>query len=165
MKIIFLDIDGVICTYRSHFANAGSGLMLDWDATSCDLLRVLCRRTDARIVVSSTWRLGHHHDDLFRQLRKYNLFDHLFASPREDSLGVHWRTASIPGQVRGVEVDEWLTRHSAVSNYVILDDSTDFLPHQMERFVNTEHVEGFGARDFIKACGILGDREMGDRCL
>ena len=47
MKIIFLDIDGVISTEKSHYA-------LDKDA--CDLLGKIIDATDAKIVISSSWR-------------------------------------------------------------------------------------------------------------
>ena len=47
MKIIFLDIDGVISTEKSHYA-------LDKDA--CNLLGKIIDATDAKIVISSSWR-------------------------------------------------------------------------------------------------------------
>lgn len=47
MKIIFLDIDGVISTEKSHYT-------LDKDA--CDLLGKIIDATDANIVISSSWR-------------------------------------------------------------------------------------------------------------
>ena len=46
-KIIFLDIDGVISTQKSHYA-------LDKDA--CDLLGKIIDAADAKIVISSSWR-------------------------------------------------------------------------------------------------------------
>lgn len=46
-KLIFLDIDGVISTQKSHYA-------LDKDA--CDLLGKIIDATDAMIVMSSSWR-------------------------------------------------------------------------------------------------------------
>jgi len=58
MKVIFLDIDGVLCTMRSHFAYAEGkgGLMHDWDVISCLLLRRLCEKHNLKLIISSSWR-------------------------------------------------------------------------------------------------------------
>jgi hypothetical protein len=38
---------------------------------------------------------------------------------------------------RGVEIQQWLDEHPDVTNYVILDDDSDMLEHQMKNFVVT----------------------------
>src|SRR5687767_10572458 len=55
MKIVFLDIDGVLNTRRSCHAQRGRPRPFDVDAISA-LNRVL-RQTGARVVMSSTWRI------------------------------------------------------------------------------------------------------------
>ena len=47
MKIIFLDIDGVIPTQKSHCA---------FDKNACDLFGEIIDATDAKIAITSSWR-------------------------------------------------------------------------------------------------------------
>src|SRR5579859_6485282 len=64
IKIIFLDIDGVLNSqrfYESEFRKHNESLMHDeygqiFDPLSSDLLNKLIRETKAKVVISSTWR-------------------------------------------------------------------------------------------------------------
>ena len=57
-KIVFLDIDGVLCTPKSHPAfDTRNGLIESWDLTAVQLIRRLCIDANAKIVVTSVWRL------------------------------------------------------------------------------------------------------------
>ena len=57
MKIIFLDIDGVLCTSRSHLAKHGKGIMDEWDDVGALAIYRACKfGENVKIVVSSTWR-------------------------------------------------------------------------------------------------------------
>jgi len=140
MKVIFLDIDGVFCTLRSHFAYAKKGgLMCHFDPTCCRLIKKLLELHNAKIVVSSVWRYDHHKVELFAKLKKHNLFQFL----HED-----WRTSDLFNKIRGEEVKEWLSRHPEVEKYIIIDDDSDFLEEQKPFFIKTNGREGFGAENF-----------------
>ena len=52
MNILFLDIDGVVCTVRSHFAFGEGLLMSAWDITCCQMIRRLCEKYNCQIVVT-----------------------------------------------------------------------------------------------------------------
>jgi hypothetical protein len=54
---------------------------------------------------------------------------------------------------RGHEIQAWL-RENPVSSFIILDDDTDFLPEQMERFVRCNNQVGLTA-DEIALCELL----------
>jgi hypothetical protein len=58
MKIIFLDIDGVLCTSRSHLSKHGRGGLMDaWDDVGALAIKRACEfGTNVKIVISSTWR-------------------------------------------------------------------------------------------------------------
>ena len=122
MKIIFLDVDGVLNSVI--YENSGVFNEADPD-TSIDMSRVallagIVKATDAKIVLSSTWRedwdkkpefCGYDGEYLNRCLAKYGLsiFDKTpFLSYSDERL---------------VEIVAWLKEHgSEVKNFVILDD-------------------------------------------
>lgn len=66
MKVIFLDVDGVLVTWRSHFAFSSqpidgsgrfsSGLMKNPDPVTIAFLDKFCTVYYSKIVMSSTWR-------------------------------------------------------------------------------------------------------------
>lgn len=142
-RIVFLDIDGVLCTARAHAAYAmKGGQWLYWDPLGCTLLRRLCKETCAEIVISSTWR--NHKDDLFTRLREHNLVEYL----HED-----WKTGASMSS-RGEEIDVWIKNHFDIGSYVILDDDRDMLPEQLSHFVFVEH-DGISFENFRKMEAIL----------
>lgn len=123
MKVIFLDVDGVL-NKRS-----------DWEVISPELgpyrlNSVLVERvnkiiddTGAVIVLSSTWR---------RQ--PYSLE---FIS---SELPI-WDITDVGGPTRGHEIQRWIDEHKP-TNYVILDDDGDMLEHQRSHFVQTDPEHG-----------------------
>lgn len=61
MKIIFLDIDGVLnCqeAYEKGFCKYNDDYGQDFYPPSTDLLNQLIEETEAKIVISSTWRMA-----------------------------------------------------------------------------------------------------------
>ena len=56
MNVIFLDFDGVLNSVRSCLAFKTFNT---FDPVSVRLVNRLCDLADARIVVSSSWRIGH----------------------------------------------------------------------------------------------------------
>lgn len=150
MKILFLDIDGVVCTLRSQFAYGERLLMESWDITCCQMIRRLCAANGYQIVCSSTWRK---HERTRMYFAVYGLVDYL----HED-----WRTPLKVDyeqeQRRGTEIQAWLDNHKDTEAYIILDDDSDMLDHQKEFFVCTDSREGFGSRHFEKADEIMGGK-------
>lgn len=146
MKIMFMDIDGVVCTLRSQFAYGERMLMEAWSVDSCQMIRRLCAANEYQIVCSSIWRK---HERTRLYFAVYGLIDYL----HED-----WRTTLSRGACRGWEIQEWLNTHEGVSEYIILDDDKDTLEDQMPRLICTDSYEGFGARDFEKADTLMGGK-------
>lgn len=128
MKVIFLDIDGVLniycpgrdeygCLFHEHFV---------------DNLRWIIEQTKAKIVVSSSWRLSGKTSIL--EMWKYrNLPGEVIDITPNLTYG-SGKNSSTP---RGKEIQHWLNEHPEVTNYVILDDDSDMLSTQMENFVKT----------------------------
>lgn len=145
MKIIFLDFDGVISTYEKGWR---------LDDSKLSLLKEIVDATNAKIVVSSSWKVGYTEVKEFvnsfynrprnKELKESNLFswfaDNIY--DLTDSNGV-WR---------GNEVQRWIDNHqSEIESYVILDDDDDFLDNQLFNFVQTDTYEGITSRE-VKLC-------------
>ena len=131
MKVIFLDIDGVLnvipqghdkwgAIFHSHFV---------------DNLKRIIDVTGAKIVISSTWRMSGLPGMIEMWLDRNLPGEVIGITPN-----FMWKTGST--LQRGKEIDAYLEEHPEITNYVILDDDSDMEPHQLENFVLT-----FGNKD------------------
>lgn len=123
MRIIFLDVDGVLNSQsfaEKMFDEDGVLVfredILDKRAIAC--LRRIVKATDATIVLSSTWRK-------ISSARK-----HLAEQLAEYGLSIHSDTPDT-GKERGDDISAWFARHKDISveSYVILDDDSDMNTH------------------------------------
>lgn len=163
-KIIFLDIDGVLNSENHFLARYGligssqelnpkhsAGDMID--VTSVGILNYIIKKTDADIVISSSWRC--HADD-----KKGN--DELQDILKERGLIKPFIdvTPFTRDRIRGNEIQIWLDNHKdEVENYVIFDDDSDMLDSQQDNFIQTNEWYGLTAKDAFKAIEILGELE------
>jgi len=143
--VIFLDFDGVLNSARSAIAFGGYG-EAQLDPVAVALVASLAKLADARVVVSSTWRLLYSLGDLRRILSNYS---HALADRLVDA------TPSIRSGHRGEEIEAWLT-DNGIPSYVILDDDNDMLPAQFANFVEVDAQYGFSVHDYNDARSILG---------
>ena len=132
MKVLFLDVDGVL----------NNELLLEnhgWEAigeTKLDLLKDIIDATNAKIVLSSTWRIdGGTKKVLVAKLatRGLELLD--------QTIVLHRTKLSLPVQ-RSDEICEWLSRHSEVEKFAVLDDNTDAGYGIESHFFKTQFEEG-----------------------
>ena len=122
MKVIFLDIDGVLNAIDTKERWQG---FIGMNPVLVDRFNKLVEDTSAEVVLSSTWR----HNEDWRKTMKKNGLNMKFLD----------RTIRMPGKIRGLEIKEWLDRNE-VEKYVILDDDTDMLPDQP--LFKTSYFEG-----------------------
>jgi hypothetical protein len=120
MRIIFLDIDGVLnhCDTRSAaLATAVEPLPLPIAPECMERLNRLVAETDAKIVISSSWRLFARWQDLGPALHRHGLVaDVVGGTPdlvNDDIWLKHWHTRkgepfSYDKLERGWEIREWL---------------------------------------------------------
>lgn len=118
MKVLFLDIDGV-CN-SGDFAQAGNSLWNNTDPELCKLVQRIIKETGCKVVLSSTWRM---YPDSRAAVRA-QVCDYIDCT-KDMQAGAKRGIVE-----RGVEVQEWLDRHPAVTHYAIIDDDADFLPNQ-----------------------------------
>lgn len=139
-RIVFLDVDGVCNSLGSCLA---FGNTYDrFDPVSGGLLERAAVTLDFYVVLSSAWRTGHDVAGCKRIFSDRRL--RVIAERLID------KTGEGPG-VRGNQIALWLTRNAAhVSEYVIIDDDSDMLMHQLPRFIRTEHALGFRLPEYVK---------------
>ena len=140
-KVIFLDIDGVLTSWRAFFAFQEEGeIWEELDPVGVALLLRIVTTFDYKIVISSSWRITAK-TMLFRQLRKHNLHSHLHRD---------WKTPQKLSANRGQEIDLWLQAHPEIKKYIILDDNSDMLREQLESFVQTDSSDGMLTDHYLK---------------
>lgn len=157
-NIIFLDMDGVLCNPRACLATGNTeGVFTYLDPIACLLVKKLCDECDARLVISSSWRILHDQYSMQAVLNAAcpNLGNKMFFDAK-------WRTVS--GVVsneenfddgRGWEIKQWLDTHSSeFNNFVILDDDSDMEP-LMSSFVKCDCYDGIGFHQYRAAKRLL----------
>ncbi|CAN5571403.1 hypothetical protein BH10PSE14_BH10PSE14_06130 [soil metagenome] len=138
MRILFLDIDGVLMCEEEY--RAGGGVKNQFPGKRAPLILDVCRRAGAVIVVSSTWRHGNDTRDLF--------ISHGFPLHSDWRTPLNERTTAgglLLGELRGHEIKHWLDAHPEVESYAIIDDDSDMLPEQLPWFCKTTFPEGVTA--------------------
>lgn len=133
IKVIFLDIDGVLNVYSHDHDQFGS----QFHKHLVENLRRVIDETGAKIVISSTWRYSglQNMKDMweFRNLPG----EVIDITPDCNDLFNEGSFEFLDRIERGHEVEYWLDEHPEVERYVIFDDDNDFLPHQRGNFVRT----------------------------
>lgn len=108
MKVIFLDVDGVLNDWDTPALSD-----YHWYRKSCmENLQLLVRNTNAKIVVSSTWKYS---EKLLNKLAKVL---------EEYGLKIHDVTPDLDDKPS--EINAYLKAHPEVENYVVLDDDDYF---------------------------------------
>lgn len=146
MKIIFLDIDGCLAPIPRPFHQ-------DRFKESC----VNCFESifesvpDAKIVLSSTWRIGQSIKELQKMLKNLGLA----CADRIISKTVDYtETGELLYLTRGQEISTWLMDQTEIESYVIVDDDTDISPHG-PRWVQPRHELGIQEHDAENCIRIL----------
>lgn len=175
MKIIFLDIDGVLNGWdfseyvkyniwniipskkikdfirsKSHYT--------DVDKRRVKRLGKICKKTGAKVVLSSSWRNGllHHTGKRHYDLDRNKLFWDLMDKYHIEVIGKTPRLDT--SSKREDEIMAWLSEHKyEIENYVILDDEdADLQMFADNHLVKTSHkdYEGYIACSEMKWSGL-----------
>lgn len=155
MKIIFLDFDGVLNSFQYDCQrNSEQGNI---DETRLPLLKQIIDETQAKIVLSTSWRK---HWDKNEKLRDTigREIDSLFL---KFQLEIFDKTPILPSNDRAEEIQMWLDQHQTVVRFVILDDIRFGWGDLQEYLVNTNPRIGRGLenRHTQKAIHLLNDKD------
>lgn len=137
MSVAFVDIDGVMNTHSS-IRQFGCNHIGD---EHLKLLKLLIDKTQAEIVISSTWR--EYPSDLALLKARFLEF----------GLVVLDCTLVLRNVGRFHEIQAWLDDHPAVDKFVILDDYAD--AEIKGHFIHINPKVGLQAADIEKAVAIL----------
>ena len=165
LKVVFLDIDGVLNSRESLRRRSKLSCKriinideIDYPAEPMvSNLNKILKETNARIVVSSTWRLLHPvFDTATEKIKslKSNSLESIFRN-----CGIQARIMDITPNIkfgghRGLDIEAWL-KDNKVERYVILDDTDEFFENQKPYFVQTTFEKGLTVELADKAIGIL----------
>lgn len=159
MNIIFLDIDGVLNSYRyedyllynnkSCFDENGA----IFDPICVEALKRLILTTKAKIVISSSWKDNRICKNAYSILKKM------------------WKNRNLPGEIldvtptltpnwllkkyglknttawKGYEIDQWLKSSTQSHSYIIIDDEDIVLDYQRPFFIMTDGYNGLSDAD------------------
>lgn len=176
MKILFLDIDGVLNHTAflarvqddkdfAHLTDFGRYVRMI-DPVAVGRLNRIVDATDAKIVISSTWRRLMTAGQLRKALERAGLKSWVFSQTpclltpvlRTPFGKVPTGAPAVGSVQRGREIESWLVlrkKKLGVTRFVILDDDSDMEPY-MDRLVQTSMKEGLQDEHVEKAIELLG---------
>lgn len=153
LRVIFLDIDGVLSHFKSRW---------NIDPKKVALLEEVLKDTGAKIVVSSSWRVGCRDGKDFVD-KMFTSWRSQVSAQKRDSLFIESiiDVTDHRGCARGDEIQRWLDAHEdEVETYVILDDDNDMLEEQLFNFVQTDGWYGMSDRTVALATQILNGEKI-----
>ena len=150
MKVIFLDIDGVLnVDYCGHddYGNYFNYIQVN-------NLKHIIEKTDAKIVISSSWRFSGLH--VMKSMWEYRKLpgEVIDITPFEVDLVYKGFFKYYDEVSRGDEIQWWINTYKP-ENYVIIDDVEDFLDNQLNNFVKTKENIGLTKKLAEEAIEIL----------
>jgi hypothetical protein len=129
MKIIFLDIDGVL-NNDNHIYHYGNNYI---DNNLLNLFIAIVKSTESEVVLSSSWKISENKKKiLFNKLSKFNIkiLDSIIPQNKDG-----WINTSD-------EIQYWLKNHPQVSRFAILDDDVEMQYNIEEGFFKTDPAIG-----------------------
>jgi len=120
MKILFLDVDGVLNSYKT-------GGRYALTRSRVRRLAHIVSSTGCKIVLSSTWRKDPYALKRLRRVLKYRDIEIAAATPDL-------------GKERGLDIQAWIVDNASSEpmKFAIVDDDSDMLDHQLPHFFQTD---------------------------
>lgn len=161
MKILFLDIDGVLNSHDFDHEALSGPIHRD----KMELLNKVLKVTDSKIVISSSWRYIIHRGEATLEgfdwmMRSHGLYaNRLVGYTRKDHMAV--RMQPFTGKLeewpieneRGLEIKDWL-EGKEIEKYAVVDD-LDLGISQLHPFVQTDGKVGLTATNAFDLIGLL----------
>jgi len=125
MKVLFLDVDGVLNSLKT-----GGRYALKRNCLR--RLQKIVEDTGCKIVLSSTWRKDEYALKRLRRVLRYR------------GIQIYSTTPIFDKEIRGLEIQAWLVSNPSDDGYqfAIVDDDSDMLDHQLPHFFQTDPEHG-----------------------
>jgi len=172
MKLIFLDIDGVLNSqiwdenrnYNHNLKGFKSFIDRYINPFSIELLNDLIKKTNAKIVISSSHRKKYSVEELKQIFNIAGLKGEIIGkTPVLSFTGIENYNYSVP---RGCEIKAWLETNKNILNnkiekvpYVIFDDDSDMLFWQRENYFRIDGFCGLTPNIIFRATKFLNRYE------
>ena len=155
MKVIFLDIDGVLNTPSSE---SRCGEYIGIDDEKVEKLKKIVEKTKAEIVLISTWKKYWRKEEKLKPLQDYsaNYLDEKLAKQGLKAIDKTKDKANGRYLSRGEGILEYVYRNN-VENYIILDDCQfDYDGCDLtDNYIKTNQIEGLSEQQVKAACETL----------
>lgn len=158
MKIIFLDVDGVLNSEKffedrlKETTSFSNEIDTDLDLSCFPLLQEIVVKTNAEVVLSSSWRGLRRVDSNGKQ---HPYFVELVEKLKEYGIKIFDYTKEVMCMDRSMEIDLWLKENNYIYNYVILDDELQLFRKNQENLVKINGNYGLQKLDVEEAIAIL----------
>ena len=152
MKVIFLDIDGVLNYTQWYVSDRNPGNINgqegDIDPMCVERVLRICKETGAKVVISSDWRISW--EGTLMRFERMGLTRDIVIDKTPELI---WTRMSMYDYMlseedegyefsRGREIDLWLEAHPECTNFVIIDDRMDFTDEQEPHLVKVNPMCG-----------------------
>ncbi len=158
MKVIFLDFDGVLNSEKWR-RNPDLYLSSFIEPAKMDLLKQIVSKTDAKIVLTSSWR------KFWQFNKKYTdkigeYIDEIFES---SGLNIYSKTSDIDFFERDKEIDFWFRDNYRlkIESFCVLDDVEQLYKNNKfikDHLILTNQDEGLSENDVSKAINMLNQK-------
>jgi len=161
MNIIFLDIDGVLCTANTDY--------LYFDLDTIKRLNRLIDITDANLVITSSWMSDVTGLEKLKDIFRINGAIHGVNPFAVDAItvpidkiigmipcGVRLKNTNRISHNRSDEIKSWLRSNKFKGKYIIIDDEDHDLGDLKDHLVLTDSLIGLSDLDIDKALLLLG---------
>ena len=154
-NIIFLDVDGVLNSINNLIEvynktkKPHSGYDYPFDENCLKNLQELVNETNSKLVITSTWRKEQKgRETLLNELKEYGLDKQVIGY-----------TPVLPNGNREAEIKKYLSTLKEMPNYIILDDSKEFveLSHAL---IKTDTRTGLTNKNVEQAIKILNKKDI-----
>ena len=177
--ICMLDMDGVLNNETElirrtkdenyHYSDLklrnSNGLDEFWASEMCwenfePIIKLFNQIPNLKIVLSTSWRNMHSVEEWNYQFSlvdgwHFEIIDRTPTNVTKDEL-VEIIGGYKSSSCRGIEIQKWLDKNSdIVDNYCILDDESDMLISQQNKFVQTDRNVGFTENDIGRVLEVL----------
>ena len=159
MKLIFLDVDGVLNNQLWFVQTKGTReSVYDLDPENISSLNAIIKKTKAKVVITSVWRLGRTAKQLQKILEKSGFKGEVIVTTLDLRYKEHRQCV-----LRGNEILCWIQEHEKLigkyyfdfRKYVILDDDSDMLYWQKDNFLHVDPYCGLTPNVAFHAIKIL----------